>query len=518
MGKRHYIYEKMRFPIEAVFAGVILLGIGNIFTNPVFGIVDIIHNDVIEAAMEVIMRTGRFIITNFPLVLMLGLISEKKNIRGPLAALLGYVSFLYATTVFTTDVTSANAFSSILGISVSSSSISWLSGNTGYPLQTGVIGPAIVYGITCFSMKRMQNRKSKENSFFFSAGTGVMMYTIVLCFAAGVLTAYIWPYFLRIISYLTAFISRDTTNPFHLAVYGISERVLTILGMGTLIRQPFWFGSNGGSWSNIAGQVITGDVSIWTAKLNQSTALYGSTGRFTTPYYLLNIFAIPGLFAGFYSMETDRAVRAKKRIYLILAMAASALCGTLLPAELTILLLSPLLYVFHLLVTGILYHILSVLGIYLGYQTASTLTQAALPGTLSEFLSYTNNSLLVPAILKLVILGVFLFFIYLFAGRLYFRHFAIGLFNPPAEQNLVRKIINSLGGIENIMDAEASASDLRIRVYDISLVNAEELKGSGSAKIYEDSENRVSLHMGGICWMIRRDILSERRNLVREEK
>ena len=78
------------------------------------------------------------------------------------------------------------------------------------------------------------------------------------------------------------------------------------------------------------------------------------------------------------------------RLFFLLAILVSLVTGTLLPLELYLLILTPLLFVFHLVMTGALFGIFQSMSVTLGFSyTGSTVT--AMPGTLFDLMLYVRN-------------------------------------------------------------------------------------------------------------------------------
>ena len=123
-----------------------------------------------------------------------------------------------------------------------------------------------------------------------------------------------------------------------------------------------------------------------------------------------------------FSLYTDPMERRRKRLLAIGATIASVLSGTLLPLELMLLVLCPLLFFFHLGFSGILFGVLQAMHCYLGYDATSSLTISALPGSLPEFLTYLSVPSLQSSMIKIVIVGVISMLIYFFMTRFYFKH------------------------------------------------------------------------------------------------
>lgn len=507
-------YEILRFPLEVIFVAVFISGLGNLLTNPALGISAYITNDYVRAAAEMLLQAGRFIIVYFPFIFMIRLVTRRSGSGTTIiSAIAGYAIFLYATVFFASSELPVTAYSSVLGISVSHSSIALFNKAVHYPLQTGIIGAIIVASITNWSYNRSRRRNEDGIFGFVSKEASVAIRTLFFCGVAGIAISYVWPFAVNFMQRIIRFITVDTSNPVNLGLYGIMNRLLGVMNLGTWIRAPFWFANNGGSWVNMAGVSIAGDVNIWTAQL-QANALVGMAGRFFTPYYILNIFAVPGMIWAMYSMQTDAIQRRKRRIFCLIATAASLFSGILLPLELMTAILCPLLFVFHLGYTGLLYAVCQSLHIYLGYSNTDTAVMSAFPGSLPEYLNYMQYPSLSKTLMYIAIIGAVSMVIYFLVTRLYFKRMAVDLFDSGNKERLIKGTIKAVGGIENIKMTQSGISSMTIGVYDPNKVDMNRMKKLGTYRIYESRAGYV-ICFGAGSTMIRRGIMDAMREGIR---
>lgn len=508
-------YEVLKYPLEVLLIGVIMVGIGNLVTNPVFGISDVVTNTYVKAAVEMFSRIGQFIIVNFPLLFLIR-ISARRGGSGIaiISSVAGYVSYLVATMFFADTSLASTSYSSILGLSISRSTVSYLANAPHYPLQTGLIGALIAAVISIWSFNRTRRRNEYGIFSFISREAACLIRTVFYCVLAGIAAALAWPYFLKFIQRIIRFISVDTTNPINLALYGIMERLLGTVHLGTLIRQPFWYTAAGGSWVNMAGLSVAGDVNIWTAQLS-ANALTGMAGRFFTPYYVLNIFAVPGMIWSMYLMNTDLMERRRTRFLFVIGTAVSLASGSLLPLELMMVLLCPLLYMFHLLYTGVLYGLFQTMHVYLGYYSADTLTMSAMPGTLGEFISYLRYPSLTKALIAVAAVGAVSTVVYFLAARVYFKYLALDLFRTGEKELYVNTTIKAVGGIENIKMINSSIQSVTIGVYDPNRMDLNRLRNIGTYRVYETRAG-YTICYGAPSSMVRIAIEQAMRDSIRD--
>ena len=319
--------------------------------------------------------------------------------------------------------------------------------------------------------------------------------------------------FISFIQRIVNFIATDTTNPVNMALYGIMDRIMNMLNLSALIRQPFWYTIQGGSWMSLTGASVTGDVNIWTSQI-ASSSVTSISGRFITPYYVLNIFAVPGMLLALYSLCTEPVTKHRYTGALIAGTLVSLLCGTLLPLEMMLLLLCPVLLLMHLGLTGLLFAVLQSLHIYLGYNCSSTLILSALPGTLPEFLSYIGSPSLRPTLLMILIAGIITAAIYFLVTRLYFTKLSVDLFRTGDLERCVAAVIKGVGGLDNIRVTQASFDSLTISLYDPTKLRPSRFRSLGVFRIY-DTRSGFRINLGAGSIMVKNEIEKQIRSTVR---
>lgn len=512
MKKWRGLFEIVRFPIEVLFVAFLLSGVGNLLTNNIFGISYLINNDYVSMFAEVLMKGSQFVIVNFPLLFLIKLVARKNGSSVTIiSAIIGYVTFLCTTMLVAKSDMTSTAYSSILGLSLSKSTIASYSGTTRYPLQTGLLGIAVIAFGTLLIFNKTKNKNEYGLFSFISKETACVLNVFAYSGIVGILFAIGWPYIMAVVDKLVSFISVDTTNPVNLTLYGILDGLFSTLNLGTLIRQPFWFSSNGGSSIGITGVVATGDVSVWAAQIASGT-ITGQAGRFITPYYILNIFAIPGMIWGMFSLETNPLKKNRVRVVCIIATIVSMISGTLLPVELMLLFLAPLLYIGHLACMGILFGTLQALHLYLGFNSTEVSTMTALPGTLPELITYVTNSQLRTTILWLMVVGAVMMLLYFFMTRMYFESFAIDLFRTGDKERLVKGVLKALGNLENIKGIESDCFLLSVAIYDANKIDIARLKKLGASKVVETATG-YDIYLGSTSTIVRKGIEKEKRSI-----
>ena len=497
MRRWHSLLEIIQFPLKMLFVAIILTGLGTLITNQSLSVFWSVNDRNILLLADLFKRTGSFIIVNFPFFVMIKFLATKSNSSVPIMiGITGYVLVLVITMLFQPAGLPSSA---ILGLSYSSS----LFDRTRYPLQTGFFACAAVVLASRIAYSKSRTKSIYGFFSFVDRDTWGLILTLILCMITGFALVWLWPIVLNLLNTIFEFIATDITNPMNLFVYGVMDRLLADLNLGALMRTLFWYGEQGGTWINNLGVNYMGDVGIWTAQMNSLITPSG-VGRLITPYYVLNLFAVPGMLIGFYTIFTDKMEKRRIRLFFLLAILVSLVTGTLLPLELYLLILTPLLFVFHLVVTGALFGIFQSMSVTLGFSyTGSTVT--AMPGTLFDFMLYVRNPNMQNTIQMIFLVGVILFVLYFAFTRFYFKYLALDLFNTGASKRRVEGFILAVGGLENIKMMHSSPTRLTIQVVDSSLINFSQIQRLGASRVVE-SRAGYSVNFGAGSTIIKNEI------------
>ena len=321
----HSYFQILKFPLIVIAFACFLCGVSNIILHPAYGLVTIIANDGVFLVGELLGIIARTILMYAPLLILLRLLTQKKNSSVTVVAgLTGYFAFHIATMFVPAPVLPSHAYNALFNIGIASSSVSYLSGSANYPLLTGMVGTIIVTMLTYIACRTGSHHGIGQASLLKQ--TDALLKTVIYCILAGTVFGVIWPYFILFIVRLVNYISSDLGSPFNMILYGVTDRFLQLFHLNALIRQPLWYSSSGGLWTNIAGATVVGDANVWTAQLGAGTLTSGA-GKLFAPYYVMNIFAIPAMIWGMYSIGTSKAQRAKVQKLCIVGTLISMISG-----------------------------------------------------------------------------------------------------------------------------------------------------------------------------------------------
>lgn len=476
------LYESFKTPIKVAFLGFVLIAIGFLIQSKNVNLFYSFKSSIILFIGELSLKVGEFIIMNLPLIFMLYAVCKRANNSTPIVmALVGYFTFLTTTMLFSTQSLDSLAYVNGYGIN----SVFNISSGTRLPLETGMIGSLLVALMTRISFVLSRHRGNYSITNIFSKDVAGIVYNVLLCFLCGVLISYAFPFVYQYIQKITNFIASDLSDPFRIAAYSVMDRVLSILGLGRIARYPFWFTSIGGSLQNAStGQSILGDINIWTY-VKDNISSYVGAGRFITPYYVINMFIIPGYYLGTLFSVNDRKEKASLAVLLILGIVLSIVCGNPLPVELLMLFTSPVVLLFYLGLVGVVSYVFIEKGVFLGFETIANNVAVAMPGNFPDFIVNIRNSNLSSTLFTIVIVGIIALLVMTLFMIIYYRVLAFDFASTGKGNVLVMDVIDSVGGKENIIKASAGLFKLNIYLENPEQISIEKVREIGPRRVSE---------------------------------
>ena len=464
MKKMMNLYESCKTPIRVAYFGFILVAIGFLIQNESVNVFYTFRSNIILFIAELFLKIGEFTIMNLPLIFMLNIVCKKANNAAPVVmALVGYFTFVVTTMLFSPQTLNATAYSTGFGIN----SVFNMPSGTRLPLETGMIGSFLVAFATRAAFIFSRHRGSYSLSNIFARDTSGLIYNFLFCFGLGIVVSYTFPYFYMYLQRGITFIASDLLDPMRIGLYSALDRVLSILGLGNTIRYPFWYTSVGGSFSNTV----------------------------TVPaYYLGTLFSM--------SDRADRNVLIVEFLFVILL---SVIAGNPLPTELLMLMTSPALLCFYLVIVGICSGVLVNFEAFLGFSSRISNTVIAMPGSFADFIINIRNSSLIPSIRTILIVGLCAFVVMLVLTMFYYRFLAFDFVKTGKGEILVDDIIRVAGGPENIINAGSGLFKLNVYIRDPEKINYEKIQDIGIRKVVE-TRNGLTFELGTSCNAIARRI------------
>ncbi|MEG0093685.1 MAG: PTS transporter subunit EIIC [Erysipelotrichaceae bacterium] len=504
MKKWHSLLEYFQFPLKMLFVATILLGIGSTIINPnVDPLLWHIDNDIVIVVSEMLKYIGGYLIRFFPVFVFVKILMRRYEDSVPaFVGLFGYVILNVVMMFFIDSTLPTYFYENSLGIQANFQATSFFGEISKVPYITGIFSLIVVYYIVRKSYERSRHYAMHGVLSFIDHDTWALITSLILCVIAGIAFAFLWPYFFDLINSIFALIGNDISDPVNLFFYGIIERVMAVFNLVDLPRNAFWLGEMGGSFMEPTGLKHVGDVSIWSYQIMNNLDL--TAGKFITPYYIVNIFVIPSFLLGYLSLVTSKKERGRYSLFFILAIVFSVLCGNALPMEIFMLVLAPLLYIFYLIMVGLIYAALQMLGVSIGYNFSDALIVAN-PGSLLDLPRFFRIPDMYGDLVTILIVGVICFIIFFLTTRAYFKKYAIGLLQLSNRKAVTDRIILAVGGIDNIIQIDSTPDKLTLALEDRLLIDAEALRSEGAYLILEAKDGYL-VRLGNISTIVGEEI------------
>jgi len=462
-------YESIKGPLVMYLIAMILLAIPNIFTST---------NEILATILVAFQYAGGLVKTLFPLLVTISIIGKIHEDSIPVVGAVISYGLIHLVTMFM----ARQDFDSCYYTSLGTGLLRGVEGSSRRPLNMGFIASVIVIFIVIFTYRLSRQRFNYGILTFIDNDSWFLITSALATIAAGIAISLVFPFAVNGLTRIMTFISHNSANPGALYVYGLIERVLELFGLEDVLHNGFWIGNFGGNWMDGTGTVHMGDVGVWTAQLTRGMVELG-VGKYITPYYIINIFIIPALLIGIYCQFSSKIERRRYLGLTIVAIAVSMTSSSLVPVQILLLFISPLLLVIHILLSSSLYMVFAILEIYLGYFYNGALA-FAIPGTIVEFIKM-SGMLSANSLKNILLIGAGYAVVYFAFVWLYYGVLAIDFLEGKEGDRNRKELIKALGGIGNLRIADGSPLSMSVAVYDISRIKAQPLIDLGAFKVTE---------------------------------
>lgn len=278
-------------------------------------------------------------------------------------------------------------------------------------------------------------------------------------------------------------------------IFGFLNRLLIPVGLHHVVNSYIYYSL--GSWTDAAGNVITGDMTRYIA--GDPTA-----GVFLTMFYVVMIFGLPG--AALAMVHTSKKSKRSETKGLMTSTAVtSILTGITEPLEFSFMFVAPVLYVVHAFYTGLAGAVCYLLNCRIGFASGAQVIDLAINWNRSE-----NPILIIP-------IGIAFFLLYYFTFRFVITR--KNLKTPGREDDFVaaeevseeeksfkletsnyaylaKKLVQSLGGKENIETSGHCITRLRVEVLDGEKADLARIKQLGVKGVVTVSPTSFQIIIG----------------------
>lgn len=279
-------------------------------------------------------------------------------------------------------------------------------------------------------------------------------------------------------------------------VFGLTNRLLIPIGLHHVINTYIYYEL--GSFVTASGEVVKGEIPRFLA--GDPTA-----GLFLAMFFVPMMFGLPGACLAIYKTANEQN-KAKTKSLMSSGALTTFVAGITEPIEFSFMFVAPRLYAFHAFLTGLAGAVLYLLDVHLGMSINFCIIDFVLNFNLG-----TNAWMIVPV-------GVTFFFIYYVGFK--FMIIKGDLKTPGREEELefddnriseeemsiklehsnyqymAKKILQNIGGKDNVEDVENCVTRLRLELVDGTLVNESNIKKTGAKGVVKLSDTSFQIIIG----------------------
>lgn len=511
MNRLQSYYEQLQVSLKILFVAAAMIAVGSIITNPYLNNIIRLDNEILLSTAQILRMCGGTILSYFPVYVFVKLLSHEKSEQNiTVAGIMAYLVFLTTLVLTKVGVSPEAAYNPQFTLIIN---------ETKYQLfRTGIFGLSAIYLWVRYVFRKSNRTRSVANASFIDSETLKTVIAVAGAALIGIGFSYVWPIILSSLYSVMKFVSLDPNNPMSLFAYGALERLMVFGNIGNVLHQEFWLSEMGGTWMNLSGTTFFGDVNIWANQIKETVNSL-SAGRFTTGYYVMNLFAIPAYLIALFKTISNRKIRNRNLTVLILVIVISVFGGVLLPVELLMLLTSPTIYFFHVFMTAFTYAVLRGFSVAFGFSYTGSLISST-PGTLVDLFGISQNPALFSKVLILILVGILVFVAYYSFTRLYYGKLAMDILNTSNQDQRVDDFADALGGYQNIESISSSITRVHVQLKDRDLINVMPLHRDGVIRIIETRQGFI-LSLGSASYMFQREInkkIKELKNDTQKEE
>lgn len=495
-------------PVSLLAFMGLFLGIGSSFSSPsTVETFPFLGAEFLQIIFKFMSTIGGFAFSYLPVLfamaIPLGLVRKEKGI----AAFSGFVGY----TVMNLAI---NFYLDQAGRLVEADKVREVGQGFVFGIQTiemGVLG-GIIAGLIVYQLHNKYVDTQLPDSFaFFSGARFVPIITSVVLSIVGLILPIIWPVFAIIIMSIGNTIQKSGVfGPF---LFGAGERLLLPFGLHHILVSMIRFTEAGGT-ATVAGQEVFGALNIYYAELQNNVAISPSATAFLSQGKMPTfMFGLPAAALAMYHTALPENKNKIKGL-LISGFVATFVTGITEPIEFLFLFVSPLLWIFHVIMTGMGFMVMALLGVTIG-NTDGGILDFIIFGVMQG--NYTKWW-------YVLIVGSIWFVIYYFVfktiilkknlatpGRIkeeknsFTANSNVSTDSSAKSGYDVAGILKALGGAENIVNVDNCITRLRLVVKDGNITNDDQLKALGALGVVHLDEQNVQVIIGTKVASVRAD-------------
>lgn len=500
------IGKTFMLPVALLAFMGLILGIGSSFSSPTtIEMLPFLDQPWLQVIFRFMTTVGGFAFTYLPLLfamaIPLGLARSEKGVAA-FSGFVGYVVMNLSINFYLTETgklaDSPHLREAGQGMVLGMQSV-----------EMGVLGGIIVGIIVYLLHNKFYTIQLPDAFAFFGGARFIPIITSLTLAIVGVLIPIIWPVFATAINSVGAAIQKaGIFGPF---LFGAGERLLLPFGLHHILVSMIRFTEAGGT-QIVDGQSVSGALNIFYAQLQSGSPISPAATAFLSQGKMPTfMFGLPAAALAMYRTALPQN-RHKIKGLLISGVIAAFVTGITEPIEFLFLFIAPVLYGFHVIMTGLGFMIMALLQVVIGNTDGGVLDFlifGVLQGTYTKWFFV----LLIGALWFAVYYFVFKFAIQTFNLKTPGRELATTENISESERTYKKSgnydgqsILNALGGSTNILSLDNCITRLRLVVDDMSVIKEEELKSLGALGVIKLDANNLQVIIGTQVASVKNDI------------
>lgn len=476
--------RSLMMPIAALAACGIVLGLSSALMKPqVLEAAPFLSQAVVAFIITTINKVSGVVFTLIPVLFAIsisfGLAKEDKEVAA-FAGFIGYYTFLVSSAcMINTGFMdfSALKISAILGVET---------------VDMGAIA-GIITGIMTAAIHNKYHKITFPVAISFYGGKRFVAIAVILSVTVvGLIAPIVWEPVSSAIDSLGGFIA--DSGLFGVFSFGFLERLLIPTGLHHVLNGIFRTTSIGGVYQGVEGCLNIFLQFVDKVDISELQPYTQFLGQGKMPFMM---FGLPAAAYAIYK-TSPKEKKGKVKALMIAGVAASVVSGITEPLEFAFMFIAPALYLFHAIMGGISFMLMSAFGVIIG-NTGGGLIDFFIWGVFQPGSNWY----------WVLVIGPVFAIIYYYAFKWYFtkKNLSIdvaeddeteveGVSLDEKQKQLAVTIIEGLGGFDNIVNVNNCISRLRVDVKDMALVDETKLKKTGSMGIVKPSETHIHVIYG----------------------
>ena len=416
----------------------------------------------------------------FSISIAMGLAKEDKEVAA-FAGFLGYYAFLVAS-----QRTIQSGFMDFSALNIANT----LGIET---VNMGALG-GIISGLVTAWLHNKYHKISFPAAIAFYGGKRFVALIVIMSMAViGLLIPLIWEPISVGINALGTLI--DAAGAFGVFIFGTLERLLIPTGLHHVLNSLFRTTPLGGVYDGVEGCLNVFLQYVDRVPLSELQPFTRFLGQGKMPFMM---FGLPAAALAIYHTSPAEK-KGRVKALMIAGVAASFVSGITEPLEFSFMFIAPALFLFHSIMGGISFMLMSVLDVIIG-NTGGGIIDFFIWGVFQPGSNWH----------WVIVVGIAYAFAYYFVFKWYLTRKNISIdvsedddssadssFSMDEKQRQTAAlVIEGLGGFENVMTVNNCISRLRVDVKDMSLIKEDILKKTGSMGIVKPSETHIHIIYG----------------------